>query len=744
VSDIPERLRAGLAERYRFLEEVGRGGMATVYLALDLKHGRQVAIKVLRETLLDAGPEAQRFLREIQIAARLNHPQILPLHDSGSIDGLLYYVMPFMGCESLRERLRREGRLPVDQAVRIARLVAGALDYAHRQGVIHRDIKPENIMLHEGQPIVADFGIARAVMAGVSDNVTARGIALGTVAYMSPEQSAGDEVGPATDQYALACVLYEILTGRPPFVGANVRAVIAQHLAATATPIRTIRATVPPAVDAAVLRALAKEPAERFPTMADLREALESTRVAMARPADETTALAVLPFVNATADPAGGYLADGITEELVRVLSRIPAHTVTSTAAVAASRGRHDDPREVGRELGVSVVLEGTVRHAGDRIRIGAQLTSVDDGRVVWSERFDRQVGDLFDLQDDLSRRIVAALRTSLADEPPPAPRRYTTNLKAYHLYLRGRFAWNLRTAAGMAEAARLFEEAIGEDPNHALAYAGLSDAHALNMDYASMPVREMVERARREAERALALDEELAEAHTSLGWIHFIHDWDWEQADRELRRAIELNPSYATAHQWYAWLLLALGRVDEAIGEGQLARDLDPASLSPRRSLGWLYCYARLPAQALPHLHAALAMNPALEETNYILGLAYLQAGDLGAAEVALRTAQDASPGHFRARAALGRLAALRGDRTPAERTLADMHAAAAHRYVSPVDFIALHLALAETDQVFAGLERAYQDRRGWMAYLRVEPMLDPVRSDPRFGELLRRMNLD
>jgi serine/threonine protein kinase/tetratricopeptide (TPR) repeat protein len=749
--DITARLRDALSDRYLIEEEIGRGGAAVVFLAEDLKHGRKVAIKVLRPEPGPGGYEPQRFLREIRIAAGLAHPQILPLHDSGECEGLLYFVMPYAGCETLRDRLRREGRLPVDVALRIIRAVAAALGYAHRLNVIHRDIKPENILLQEGEPVIADFGVATAISAAGGDNayVTDRGFAVGTPAYMSPEQaSAEGGLDGRTDQYSLACVLYEMLAGEPPFSGSGARATMARHAIEPPEPIRRRRPNVPLAVERVLERALAKSPDARYPGMAEFVAALSDpvadVASAVAGAENPARAIAVLPFTNASADPDNEYLSDGITEELITALSKVEGLHVASRTSVFALKGIREDVPTLGARLNVSAVLDGSVRRAGSRLRITVQLTAVADGRTLWSERYDRELADVFDLQDEIARTIVDTLRsTLLQDLGEPVPVRYTANVRAYQLYLQGRYSWNRRTPAAIAEGIRYFEAAIEEDAGYAPAYTGLADSYALQIDYRGAPVREGLERARAEAERALALDETLAEAHTSLGWVTFIYDWDWDQAARQFRRALELNPRYSVARQWHAWFLIAMGRAEAALAEGRLAIALDPASVSIRRSMGWLHYYARQPELALEQLRRALAMNPTAEENHRLLGMAYAQLGQWDEAAAALREAIALSESPVLATANLGAIAAARGRGKEAREILAELEAQAATGYVSPVAFAILHAALGETDATFAALDRAFDDRRGWLAYLKVEPALDPVRADPRFARLVGRMRL-
>ena len=754
ILDAAPTLRA----RYQLERELGRGGMARVYLAEERKHRRQVAIKVLHPEIA-ASLGTERFLREIGIVAQLAHPHVVPLIDSGEADGLLYYVTPYVRGGSLRDRLQREPRLSLDDTLRIARELGAALDHAHRAGFIHRDVKPENILFADGMALLTDFGVARAFEAICEERsvspataVTTAGLALGTPAYMSPEQAAGErDIGVASDVYSLACVIYEALAGEPPFSGSSARRLMARHITEAPPPLRTRRPEVPAGVDAAVTRALAKDAAQRFPSAGAFVEAIANA-VDDARRSDSapqlarraTHSIAVLPFVNASPDAANEYLSDGITDEIIDALSKVRTLRVASRTSVFALKGRSLDVRAIGAMLGATVVLEGSVRRQGDRLRVTAQLTATDDDRLLWSQRYDRELQDVFTVQDELARTIVTTLRaTWLADIGDPAPKRGTENVAAYGHYLRGRWAMNQRTDAATHDAIDHFERAIAEDPAYALAYTGLADAYALHVDYRSVPSSEGLERAVRYARKALDIDEGLAEAHTSLGWALFIYFWEFETARSEFRRALELDPRYPTAHQWYAFFLAAVGRLDEGLVEGHTAQELDPASVSIRRTVGWLYYYARRFDRARYHLERAIEMNPTSEESYRILGLSLAVEGRAQEAVATLREAIAMPGAGTLTQGTLAYALDRAGLHDEASTLRASLEARAAREYISSTSIATAYMASGDHARTLDWLERAHAERRGWVVYLNVNPLMDHLRGEPRFAALIERMAL-
>ena len=734
-----------LLDRYTLERELGRGGMAVVHLAEEKKHARKVAIKVLRPEFT-ASVGAERFLREIGIAARLSHPHIVPLIDSGESDGQLYYVSPFIPGGSLRDRLLFEKKLPLRDAQRIAQEIGAALDYAHRNGFVHRDVKPENILFADGHALLADFGVAHAISAPGTETLTEGGLAVGTPAYMSPEQATAEEnLTGASDLYSLACVVYEMLAGEPPFHGGSQRSIMSRHVMETPRPLRVLRPDAPPAVEQAVARALAKQPEERFPGVMEFVAAVNSLVVVEgARFSSTVRTVAVMPFVNASPDVENEYLSDGITDELIDALAKVDGLRVASRTSVFALKGKPQDIRAIGALLGASVVLEGTVRKAGERLRVTAQLTSAEDGQLLWSQRYDRTLSDVFAIQDELAHTIVTTLRaTWFADLDQPVSKRYTESVVAYGLYLKGRFAWNKRTQEGVLEGIEYFEQAIAEDPEYALAYTGLADSYALQIDYRNVAVRNGFASAKEYALKALQLDESLAEAHASLAWTLFIYDWDWAAAAREFKRSIELDSRYATAHQWYAFLLASQGRLEEALVEAHTAQELDPASISIRRALGYVYVYARRYDQARYHLTRAVAMNPAAEESYRVLGLTLALHGLYEDAERVLREATGLAGAGTYTKVTLAYALAMGGRRDFAATLLEELEEKQRLDYVSPVELATLNIGLGNIDKALDWADRALDERRGWMAYLKVHPIVDPLRGDPRFSALVDKMGL-
>jgi eukaryotic-like serine/threonine-protein kinase len=798
---VPGLLSDALRDRYALERELGRGGMATVYLAQDLKHGRPVALKVLHpELAATLGPE--RFLREIHTAARLHHPHILPLFDSGEAAGQLWYTMPYVAGESLRDLLRREVQLSIEDALRITDQVAMALDCAHRHEVIHRDIKPENILLEGGQAVVADFGLARAVDAAGGERLTGTGLALGTPAYMSPEQASGQRgLDGRSDVYSLGCVLYEMLAGEPPFTGPTLRAVIAKRIMEPIPHLRTVRENVPEAVEQAVIKALAKVPADRFPTAGDFTAALHggigyrsephqegrprgpAIRLALvgalallavaawyglwqrwsllraSRPSasaavatavnppatDSGSSLAVLPFTNLTPDRENEYFADGMTEELITALGRVNGLRVAARTSAFALKGKDLDVRVIGETLHVATVLEGSVRRAGDRLRVAAQLVDARSGYHLWSDEYDRKLKDVFAVQDELARAIVGALRsrfklpgregTALLQPPP-------TDLEAHDLYLQGRYELNQRTYESLRRAAGYFSRSVARDSTYAQAYSGLADTYGRLPLFGPVRPRDAFAQSERAAKRALVLDSALAEAHAALADARMLGDYDWRGSEEEYRRTILLNPSYAIAHQSYANLLRLLGRLDEAVAERERARALDPLSRSIGAELGRDLEMVHRFDDALRQLRTTLEFDPKFARAHVYLCLSYISKRMPREATGECERAKALSGGYE----GMGPLAyayAAAGDRPKATAVLRELETRSRREYVPPWDMAVAHLGLGDFDGTFAWLDSAYTARDPLVTLALSDPIWDPVRGDPRFARLRVRMGL-
>ena len=760
MAELSERLTAALAGRYKVQREVGHGGMAKVFLAQDLKYERAVALKVLLPELA-AELGAARFLREIQTAARLHHPHILPLYDSDEADGLLYYVMPYLEAESLRERLARERQLPVGEALQIAREVADALSYAPSCGVVHRDIKPANILQDAGHAVVADFGIARAIGVASTQSLTGPLRAIGTLAYMSPEQAEGSEhLDGRSDIYSLGCVLFEMLVGESPFPGTTFEAVIAHRLTSPQPSPRAGRELVPEAVDAAVRKALARLPADRFTTAAQFAEALGTPatvaiavgtaqavlqEVFAAKSLAAAKSVAVLPFENMSADPENEYFSDGVTDDIIAQLSKISALKVISRTSTMQYKKTSKKIAAIAEELGVATILEGSVRRAGPRVRIVAHLVDPLTEKHLWGDTFDRQLSDVFEVQSEVAQQITGALKATLSsEEKERLEKKPTEDADAYNLYLLGRYHANKWSEASVQKGIGCFEEAIRKDPGYALAYAGLADAYELlSIGLGSKPATECLAQAKVMALKALDLDDTLAEAHTSLAYARWLADLDWPTAEREFKRALELKASYVTALQWYAEYLAALGRHDEALVQIKRAQQSDPLSVPVNRAVGWVLYFGRRYDEAIVELQKALAMDPEFLGARMVLWWVYVAKGAYEEAIADIRKEAERPGGGTVKKLMLAYAYAASGKREEASGILWELEPklAGADRLAFLSTF--LFTALDDKDRAFERLERAFQLREPGLPFLRVAPWLDPLRSDPRYGALVEKLGL-
>ena len=728
-------LRAAVSGRYRIEREIGRGGMATVYLAEDVRHRRKVALKVLEpELALAVG--AERFQREIEIAAQLNHPHIVPLYDSGEADGHLFYVMPFINGESLRQKLERERQLPVEDALSITRHVASALEYAHARNVVHRDIKPENILLFEGEAMVADFGIALAVSAATTRRLTQTGLIVGTPEYMSPEQALGEGADARSDLYALGCVVYEMLAGEPPYAGPTAHSIIAKRLVDPVPAVRRLRPSVPLNVDEALMMALAKIPADRFPSVADFATALSAPSRA------RSSVVAVLPFLNFSADPENEYFADGITEDVIASLCKIRALKVISRTSVMPFKKRELSLMDIGAKLGATTLLDGSVRRAGDRVRIVAQLIDATTDEHLWAETYDRQLVDIFAIQTDVAIQIATALKAELSrDEQTRVRREPTSDVQAYELFLQGRQWFGKFTPEALSRAIEFFERAIGRDSEFALAHANLAMAYTELAEIGAVAPDAAFRRAGDAAKNALELDPELDAAHCTMAYIKMTREFDFEGAEREFKRALELNPSSSDAYDLYGRFCSALERYDDAIMMLQRAHQLDP--LAHRSDLVTALLRAGRYDQAVVSAEHAVELDSGHDRARATLGWAYFLRGwqERGVAE--LERAVSISPSTTLWLGQLGEAYGLSGDADKARDVLRRLEERSQHSFVSPYTFAYVYTGLGDAERAIDLLERAVAERTGPAYGIKGSFLFAPLRAHPRFQALLRTMRL-
>ena len=755
MSSVVHQLQSALVGRYRIEREIGHGAMATVYLAHDMRHERAVAVKVLDPTV-SAVLGAERFVREIKLLARLQHPHILPLFDSGNADGLLFYVMPYIAGDSLRAQLVSEGSLKLESALRITSEVAGALDYAHRHGVVHRDVKPENILLHDGHAIVADFGVARAISAAAGQTLTGTGLSVGTPAYMSPEQAlATEELDGRSDIYALGCVLYEMLAGEPPFTGPSAQAVIARRFTERPPSLRHIRGSIPEAVEQAVLRAMAPEPSDRFQSAAQLATALETSTASINGSPDRAAirhdgipSIGVLPFACLTTDAETEALGDGLTEELISSLATLDGVRVASRSSSFALKGKRDQVRALGERLNVAAVLEGSVRKSGRRVRISAQLTSVNDGYQLWSRSYERDGGDLFLVQDAVAGEIMAELRELITPRRSAASARGSESPSTHcpeslAACDRARRAFRGRAGVELIRLAKELEAACEKDPSFAQAHSALAAVILARADV-DLSCAAASAAASEAASRAIELLPSLGEAHAALGLAHTLV-WEWSAADASFERAVTLAPRDATVRHWMAIHHAAQGRMEEACKAIERAQELEPDSAVLRAAGGALRLYARDWEGAELDCRRAIALDPAAPFPHVSLGLVHAARGNRLDAVAELERAVDlVGEMHPFPLAALGCVCAAAGRTREANEMLNELRALSSRVVVSPFHIAAVHAAVGNFNDAFLALDEAFEVHDGWLLSLRVHPWMDPLRSDPRFAVALRRMRAE
>jgi serine/threonine-protein kinase len=777
-----DSVKAALAERYRVERELGRGGMATVYLAEDLRHERSVAVKVLRPELA-AALGSDRFLREIKLTARLDHPHILPLLDSGEADGFLFYVMPYVDGESLRERLNREKQLPIEDAIQITRDVADALAFAHQHDVVHRDIKPENILLAAGHARVADFGIARAVSAAGSDRLTETGLAVGTPAYMSPEQAVGEsDLDGRGDIYALGCVLYEMLAGRPPFTGPTVESIVRQHVAAEVPSVATIRPAVSRIIAAAIGRALAKTAADRFGTAREFGDALRKSTgsqdaltpvltperrlripvlstvtvlvvlavgtwwllraggVVRQRP----DSLAVLPLRNQTGDAQAQPFVEGMHAELIDELLHISALDLRGRRQTTGYRDTEMSVPQIAHELGVDALLDGEVFAVGASLSVRMELISAT-GSLLWGGTYERDRRDVLSLYREIAHEVAQTFELELT---PVEERRLLTVVvvvpEAHEQYILGRYHQRRALQQNFDSALVYFQRALTLDSTFAPAWAGLADTYVDLAEYHLIPASAVLPLAMTTSSRAVALDDRSAEAWSSVGYVRYAV-WDFDGAAEAFGRAVALKPRDALVRVSYALVLMFLGRGDEALAQAERARELDRDPLIQFRAVS-VWTHLGRAAEVTGRVDSLMQAHPA-----FPIGLWHLAnfQGSLGRYEDAIASLQTQiplmQPDIVDETGLLGFMYGMTGQKAKVQEMREQLDSLAEQgRFVSPVIWSFVYIGLRDHDEAFRQLERAVLERDLWLPYLGVWFVFDLLRSDPRFAALLTKVGLE
>lgn len=725
---------------YEILSKIGAGGMGEIYLATDHHLSRSVALKFMPTFMAEDEPSRSRFKREAQAMAQLNHPNIITIHEVAEFEGRPYFVMEHIEGRTLKEILDNE-KLDTGRILEITKQICDGLEVAHDKGIVHRDIKPSNIIIDLNQRVrIVDFGLA--TVKG-SDQLTKTGSTLGTVGYMSPEQIQGHSVDHRSDLFSLGVLLYEMATGEQPF----------RRDSEAATFYAIINDKPKPKTDAGnqglvkiALKLLEKEPAVRYQKAGEVSQALLSLQTDSGRHeavAEAIPSIAVLPFTNLSNDSDQEFFCDGIAEDIIGALNRVHNLQVVARTSVFAFKGQNLDVREIGNKLNVNYVLEGSVRKGGNRLRVSAQLSDVSNGYQVWSEKYDRELADIFAIQDDISSEIVNKLKLEFSADQTATRTSEQVPFDAYQLYSQGRHELNKRTADGFHSALKYFRESLAIAPEYAPARAGLADTYFLIFAYDLMLPREAISLARTAVMRTLELDENNSEIHATLGGIHTFHDWDWEAAENEFIKALELSPGQAKSQQWYGELLTFVGRYDEAESRLLTALKLDPLSVTILTMVGWHYLVSGKAEQALTYLNQAIEMESTNDFTFVMAAWIYLVQENYPQLDRILALGEQKIDNSALFLTVTALINAKRGDKKSIATALDNLIEIQKREYVSQPYIATLYYHLNRVDEALACLKEAIKRHESELIFMTLMPYYQTMRDDPRIANYLSILNL-